>query len=535
MSGKRPNILLLFTDQQRYDTIAASGYSHMLTPHLDRLVKEGTSFSRAYSPNPVCIPARHNLITGLSARYHNFAANDAHSLDFRLPVLPQILSDAGYETRAVGKMHFRPTRRHNGFLKMELMEEIPRYRRDDEYATYLKQVGLGNVQNIHGVRNLLYMVPQRSLIPEKHHGSTWVADRSIEFLRENGGKRPFFLWSSWIAPHPPFDVPDDFAELYRDHDIPQPLVSETELSAAARESHRFMDFDPKRETEYIRRARELYCSSISQVDKNIGRILDELENMGELNNTFIVFTSDHGEMLGDHGCFQKMLPYDSCARIPLVVRYPEKFRAGVVRDDFVDLNDVMPTLLDITGIEYPEERKLPGASWLDDSGKDRSFQYMEFGRGHRRWVSLRNRRFKYNYYYNGGRDELFDMETDPGETTNLLAGQPDVPEIENIRSELRERLIAYEAEWGLEGYVERGEFKKLPPVAGPTMRNGQFPVFPGNIVDQVERHAMNDFGDEVLESVRKEELVKLHRLNLEDWLANGAPAVMVEKIKAEKL
>jgi hypothetical protein len=104
---------------------------------------------------------------------------------------------------------------------MELMEEIPEFREDDEYAMYLKDVGLENIQSIHGVRNLLYMLPQRSLIPEEHHGSTWVADRSVKYIKDNAGKRPFFLWSSWIAPHPPFDVPDSFADLYNDTDIPE--------------------------------------------------------------------------------------------------------------------------------------------------------------------------------------------------------------------------------------------------------------------------------------------------------------------------
>ena len=192
----KPNILLLMTDQQRFDTICAAGHEFMHTPNLDRLVKEGTTFRYAYSPNPICMPARHNLITGLPARYHGFPDN-AHGAITRweLPKLPQILADHGYDTRAIGKMHFRPKRRHNGFNKIELMTELPSTREEDEYAMYLKEVGLGHIQNIHGVRNLLYMLPQRAPIPEEHHGTKWVADRSIEFIKNNKGRQPFFLFS----------------------------------------------------------------------------------------------------------------------------------------------------------------------------------------------------------------------------------------------------------------------------------------------------------------------------------------------------
>jgi len=268
---ERPNILLLFTDQQRFDTIAAGGFDHMSTPNMDRLVRTGCIYTHAYSPNPVCIPARHNLLTGLGARFHGYTQNLKHPLDHRLPVLPRILSDNGYTTRAIGKMHFQPTRRHNGFDTMELMEETPRVREHDEYAMYLKEVGLGHIQNIHGLRSLLYMVPQRSLIPEAHHGSTWVGDRSVDFLKNAQGKGPWFLWSSWIAPHPPFDVPDTFADLYVNRELPEPYVSETATSPLAQQRRQSADIPTGKEKAYLRRMRELYFSAISLVDKNIGR------------------------------------------------------------------------------------------------------------------------------------------------------------------------------------------------------------------------------------------------------------------------
>ena len=138
--------------------------------------------------------------------------------------------------RSRQKMHFQPYRRHNGITKLELMDEIPRHRQDDEYALYLKEHGYGDIQSIHGVRHLLYMLPQRSMLPEELHGSSWVSNRSIHHIKENAGKRPFFLWSSFIAPHPPFDVPDQWADLYKGKRSFPPLkVSTTPLSALAEE------------------------------------------------------------------------------------------------------------------------------------------------------------------------------------------------------------------------------------------------------------------------------------------------------------
>jgi arylsulfatase A-like enzyme len=529
----QPNILLLFTDQQRIDTIAACGHDHMVTPNLDRLVNEGCCFTNGYTPNPVCVPARHNALTGLPARFHGFPSNGG-TYNHALPKLPQLLADHGYDTRAIGKMHFRPTRCHNGFNRMELMEEIPVHREDDDYAMYLKSVGLGHIQNIHGVRNLLYMAPQQSLIPEEHHGSTWVGDRSVDYLRQEAGRRPFFLWSSWIAPHPPFDVPDTFANLYDGRDLPEPLISETPLNPIGERSHVHADLPAGKEKAIVRRMRELYYAAVSHVDKNVGKILDALEETGELDNTLIIYTTDHGEMLGDHGCFQKIMPYDSCARIPFIVRYPKRFAPGSTSEEFVGLNDILPTVLDLCGIEYPGPHKLPGGSLLRD-GMDRSHSYSEYGEGAFRWVSVRNARYKYSYYYAGGHEELFDMIADPCESRNLFACGALSGDLAEIRDDLRTKLIAWEKRWGYGQYVVYNQFVRFPPITHARTKNGQFPKFPDNIADPAEKAAMNDFGQEVIDAVKDESLLNLHELDLDSWAANGAPLETIERIRQEEL
>jgi arylsulfatase A-like enzyme len=515
----RPNILLLMTDQQRYDTINAAGFDFMHSPNLDRLVNQGCLYRNAYSPNPICLAARHNLMTGLPARYHRFPDN-MHGAVTRsdLPTIPRILSDSGYETRAIGKMHFVPPRRHNGFDKLELMEELPYYREQDEYAMYLRSVGLGHIQHIHGVRHLLYMLPQRSLIPEEHHGTKWVADRSIEFIKTNRGRHPFFLFASWIAPHPPFDVPESFADLYVDADLPLPHRSITPLPALSEESKLLGDLPSE---PYVRRMREVYYAAISHVDQQIGRILDALAETGQLDRTLIIFVSDHGEFLGDYGLYQKWHPYDSTARIPFVVRYPHKVAAGSMVDVFVDLNDILPTILDVAELEYEGDITLPGESLFSESKtRDRAWQYLEYSYDSRRWVSIRNDAYKFNYYYGGGFEQLFDMQNDPYETTNLLAS-PVPPAVAAVKAGLKSTLLSYERRWGLAGYTTDDDFKLGEPYVPHLQRNEAFPRFPAQIMDRVEKAEMNDLFDEVLQAVAREPVVKLHELDIAAWQTRG--------------
>ena len=511
------NILLITTDQQRYDTIGAMGYDFMETPNLDRLAAEGCCYPNAYSSNPVCMAARHNIITGLTARYHGFDDNyfedDPKTIPYDLPTLPQLLSDAGYDTIAVGKMHFQPCRRHNGFTKMELMEEIPRHLEDDEYAQYLKEQGYGNLQSPHGVRHLLYMLPQRSLIDEEHHGSAWVAQRSIDHLKKHTGKRPFFLWSSFIAPHPPFDVPEGWADLYKGKKLPPIKVSKTPISEIAQWKKCIADYPNE---SYLQRARELYYASISFADYNIGRILQQLKDMGEYDNTLILFTSDHGEMLGDHGTYQKMLPYDGSARIPFIMRYPEQLKPGSVDARFVDINDILPTVLQVAGVPYPKPDILPGESIFAENGrKDRTVQYVEHSRGNRRWVSLRDRQYKYNFYYGGGKEELFDMEHDPDETTNLLHENPD-SRILAVKEDLKARLIAMEKQYGLEGCVKDDQFVVLEEFKGFKYRENNPPMFP-----RYQDGEYMSLEEEIKRAVAREPVVKLEELDIPYFTERG--------------
>lgn len=438
---ERPNILLITTDQQRYDTIAAMGYDFMQTPNLDVLAAEGCCYPNAYSSNPVCMAARHNIITGLTARYHGF---DDNYFEESPKVIPY---------------------------------DIPTF-------------------------------PQRSLIDEEHHGSSWVAKRSIKYLKENAGKRPFFLWSSFIEPHPPFDVPEEWADLYKGKELPPVRVSETPLSKLAELKKCVADYPDE---AYLQRARELYFASISFVDYNIGKIIQALKESGEYDNTLILFTSDHGEMLGDYGTYQKMLPYDGSARIPFIARYPKKLAEGSKDERFVDLNDLLPTFLDIAGVSYPNPEILPGESIFTENGvKDRTVQYVEHGHGSKRWASLRNERYKYNYYYGGGKEELFDMTEDPDETKNLLyTSELQTAEVLKAKESLREKLIRYEERYGLTGCVKDGDFAVFEEPADFFYRENNPPMFP-----KKQNRQYVSLEEEVRRAVENEPVVKVEELDV---------------------
>jgi arylsulfatase A-like enzyme len=169
------------------------------------------------------------------------------------------------------------------------------------------------------------MLPQQSMLPEQYHGTTWVADKTIETINQRRGDTPFMIWSSFIEPHPPFDVPGEWAHLYDDVKIPDGYDSITPVSAIVEENKAIAEYHDETDKD---RAKRLYYCAISFVDHHIGRILDALEEKGQIDNTLIVFTSDHGEMLGDMATYQKFLPYDGASKIPFIARYPKHIEKG---------------------------------------------------------------------------------------------------------------------------------------------------------------------------------------------------------------
>ncbi len=421
MMDARPNVLLLFTDQQRYDTIAAGGNDIICTPALDRLCSTGVRFDRSYTPSPVCVSARYSLLTGLYP-HHSGCADNGHPMDQTLPTLPGMLTQAGYQTRAIGKMHFKPTRHPFGFESMELSEEIPAKVEDDEFFQHLAKEGYDYVHEPHGIRSELYYIPQTSQLPAKHHTTHWTADRSIQFLRDRDRGRPFFMWTSFIKPHPPFDPPVPWNKLYRAHEMPPPKGSdrvEELMTWHMRNQNHYKRRNAGADNNLIAAMRAAYYACVSFVDYNVGRVLAELEEQGELENTLIIYTSDHGELLGDYNCYGKRCFYDSAARMPLIVSWPGKIPAGEVCADPVSTIDLFPTIAEAVGIPW-EPNKVDGVPLQRTLAGESEREYIIGQLNHKEHgvYFIFDGRYKYIYSAPDQKEYLIDTKTDPEETRN---------------------------------------------------------------------------------------------------------------------
>jgi arylsulfatase A-like enzyme len=466
MAKKRsPNILLMFSDQLRHDALGCSGNRFARTPRIDRLAAEGLSFSNAVTPTPVCVPARMSLITGLRGSRTGFVNNG--KLPGPLPAHPTIMTllhEAGYETKGVGKMHFE--RRHHGLQSCETQEECPDHIIDDDYLLYLRSVGLRTRFPL-GYRNLLYFQPQTSALPTEHSPEHWVAARSMEFLRNHARYRPekpFFLWSSWIAPHPPFAACEPYDSLFDPERLPPPVYPErplADLPYPAREHRARLDGaggDPAR----MRRIRALYHGQVAHVDDCVGMILDQLDALGLREDTIVIFASDHGDMLGDHGLSQKNVPYEAAVRIPLLIRWPGRIAPGSRSEELASLTDILPTLASSLGLELPASDAVPvGADLLDPAGFSRDRFIVDYGSGLDRWISVRTKKHMYALWAAGGREELYDIDQDPEERNNLISAAPALAE------EFRGIALAWEREQGLADSFAGGEFRTFPVPEAP--------------------------------------------------------------------
>jgi len=355
MATRRPNILLLFTDQQRADTIGALGNPVIRTPHLDRLVREGTVFSRAYTPSPVCVAARCAMLYGRYPHRTGVYENEPMPADEGLVSYPRFLGGLGYRTHAVGKCHFTPDRLGlRGFGSRRVQEECCSDPASDDYCAYLAERGL-DYDEPQGARGQMYYVPQIASNRAEHHPTAWVAEESMRFMREQAkGEEPWCLFSSFIHPHPPFAPPKPWHRLYHVKDFPVPSGLEEGSDRGPycwvnRHQNRYKYRDGGFDRQMHRLIQAYYYACVSFIDYQIGRMLAVLEETGQLDETLIVMSSDHGELLGDFGCYGKRSMHDASARVPLVVRQPGRFAAGTVCGSAASLVDLFPTFAGAAG------------------------------------------------------------------------------------------------------------------------------------------------------------------------------------------
>ena len=473
----RPNILFIVTDQHRGDCIGADpqcptdadGRSLVHTPNLDNFVQNGALFSRAYTPAPSCIPARRSLLTGQTPATNGAPGWVTDEWDFET-TLPKELRDGGYQTKLAGKIHSIPIRSNQGFESMDQHEALADHPNDD-YEQWLEEKSDGLFDELtHGIGRNSWD-PRPSHLPEHLHPTTWTTDRAIDFLEDRDPTRPFFLNVSYVRPHTPLDPPQPYWDMYVDRDLPDPYTGEWAGEMYGEKIPEFpatnawvADLAPNT----IHRARAGYYGLITQIDHQIKRIIFQLRKMDELDNTFVMMISDHGEMLGDHHLWRKTYGYEGSARVPFLMRFPAAMDAE--RKQFIDrpvgIEDVMPTLLSVADVDVPES--VEGHNLLDlveDHDRDdwREWYHGEHAPGsydpENGCQYLVGQQTKYIWNPVTGEELLFDLADDPGEERNLSAEPGHQSELTEWRDRLADRLADRS-----EGFVDDGE---LSPVASP--------------------------------------------------------------------
>ena len=460
----RPNILWICTDQQRYDTIGALGNRYVSTPNIDQLVEEGVTFTHAYCQSPICTPSRGSFLTGMYPSAVHVNGNGNEYFPDNPPLVTRLLADAGYDCALIGKLHLasaygRIEPRVNDGYRYWQYSHAPRddWETGHDYADWVRSKGhiLGELtKSVDGV-------------PAELHQTTWCAEKTIEFIRQERDA-PWLASVNIYDPHPPFNPPKTYRDMFDPADMPGPLFRENDLEQQRKLEA--VDFQSKgRSPEELdirspivpqspgaaeaasaggRDAKTLqaaYYAMIKLIDDVLARILETLEETGQRERTVIIFTSDHGEMLGDHGLIQKGCRfYEGLVRVPLIFSLPGHFEQGLRSDALVGLLDKAPTLLDLAGLEISDRMQgmslLPILKGEASPAHHRDFVRCEFydalDQPDGTFATMyRDRRYKLVMYHGHAHGELYDLETDPGEFENLW----DASSAQSVKVDLMKR------------------------------------------------------------------------------------------------
>ena len=437
---KRSNILLIMTDQQRGDCIGIDGHPVLQTPNMDAIAGEGVRFTRCYSTCPVCIPARRSLMSGQFPSTHGLVGY-VEGLEWDPPAtLPGALSAAGYQTYLVGRnMHLYPRRKRYGFDHMVISCGT---REPGDYERWIAEhepAGGGGYYGTGVMHNDWTAHPWH--MDEGLHHTNWTTNEALRFLREvRDPSCPFFLVVSYLAPHPPLVPPAFYFERYLRMELPEPVLGDWAVPPT--DDGRGMDVSSTSvslEGEALRACRAGYYGLINHVDDQIRRLLNPVNGVGR--DTVVIFTSDHGEMLGDHFMWRKQLPYEGSARVPLLVRGAREtgIQAGRVRDEPVGLEDIMPTVLEAAGVDVPDS--VEGRSLLPLlRGEQADWRPHIHGEYADSMHFLTDGKEKYVWFTGGGREQLFDLVEDPMECCDLSKRPESAERIASWRGRLVEEL-----------------------------------------------------------------------------------------------
>ncbi len=439
----RPNILLIHSDQHRYDCVGVNGNKLLRTPRLDRLASEGMRFTHAFCPIPLCVPERVSLLNGQWPAEHlciaNWDTEAPRPPRENLPLSSRELNEAGYFLAYVGKWHVHPDK---GALDFGFHEYIP----EGQYWRWRKDKGLPPLPRTKGWLGEKdpYIGPEQSKL-------AWGADHIIRVLTSRAAEaaqgRPFFVRWDPSEPHLPNIVPDPYCSMYPPGSIPpwnsfpDPLKGKPYIQAQQRRTWKLDGWTWDQWAPVVSR----YLGEVSLLDRQVGRILDALDSLGLAENTLVIYTTDHGDMCGGHGMIDKhFIMYDDVVRVPLIVRWPGRVKPGTCCHAFVaHAVDLASTFCEAALVSIPDtfrgQSLVPLLEGASDNGRPDIFSTYhgnQFGLYSQRMV--RDRRWKYVWNATA-EDELYDLQSDPGEIINRAAAPLCRPEL----SRLRGRLLAW--------------------------------------------------------------------------------------------
>ena len=473
MADRRPHVIFITTDQQRGDALSINGADPLATPNLDYLAASGTNFTRAYAEVPSCIGARRTMLSGMKPFSHGmvgFYGGVGWALDHSLP---GELSRAGYQTQLVGKLHMYPHRKRYGFDNMVWADS---QRDNNDYAEWLGDNGATSLEMglAHGVSTNGW-VGRPSHLDERFSHTTWCVNEALRFIGQRDPDAPFFLWVSFVDPHPPLTPPLVYWERYDAMDLPHPYVGDwaPQLDAPPPGLNPDASVMRLREDD-LHRCRAGYYGLVNHVDDQVSRLLKGFRESGLLDDTFVLFTSDHGEMLGDHNLFRKTWPYEASIRVPFLARAPEWMDCtdGLTIERPVGLQDVMPTILDAAGVPIPDS--VDGASVLPymrgDSPAWRDYLHGEHTACYEpdqgnQWVTDGHE--KLIWYTQTGQEQFFDLDADPSEMHNALNDTDASDRVALWRQRLIDELAARPEGFVSDGRLVAGQQELRPDQLQP--------------------------------------------------------------------
>jgi len=467
----------------RSDAMGCIGNPAVQTPNLDALAATGVNFANAYTPYPVCEPARASITTGFYPHkclaFNPDSGGEEIIEDF--PLLGAELNKLGYTTYAMGKLHYHPytppgePKVTHGIKHVEFAESgrwANLYEGAaglEDYLDYLHTVGWGGYSRPLAIGNN-DIFPAVSPLPQEHYVDNWVASRSIAHMRqhlENTPDKPFFMWASFPKPHSPYDPPRPYDSMYDPRDIPPPTGTIGDIQARGLDdvlkNHYKYHWDTVSDA-----AKQVilahYYGLISFQDKQVGRMLEFLASAGIRDNTIVIFTSDHGDMMGDFGLYFKALMYRASVNVPFIVSYPKEWPVNVVSDELVGLQDILPTLLSFAG-ESDLQKNMDGLNLTpivkgEMQGRDSYVAYfcnVENPDGHQRTM-IADKHYKFIYNACGGVEELYDMKNDVHELCNLA----DMPEYAARLGEMRSQLHKWCIDNNHQQMLDGGKLKYIP-------------------------------------------------------------------------